>query len=160
MTDEVAELTIAKLLFLADADAQAPIKLFINCPGGVLPAGMAIFDVMTEMQDLIHTHCYGFAGGFATILMAHGQRKHRSAAPDARFALANASAIDSANADVMELNRCQMLVIDKLSSDTRRSRLDIGRDMNEGIQLDASGAIVYGLIDRIVQTEELAGHGL
>jgi ATP-dependent Clp protease protease subunit len=81
ITNEFAQRTIAKLLFPADADEQSPIKLFINCPGGVITAGMAIFDVITEMKELIHTHCYGFAGGFATVLMAHGQHKNRSASP-------------------------------------------------------------------------------
>lgn len=60
----------------------------------------------------------------------------------------------------MELIRCQMILIDKFISDTHRSGLYVGLDMNEGIRLDASGAVFYGLIDKIVKTEEIAGQRL
>jgi ATP-dependent Clp protease protease subunit len=155
--DDVAQLVIAKMLFLEAEAPDQPLTLLVNCPGGSIPAGMAIHDTISSIRPPVRTHCYDRAGSFAAILMAHGRKGLRTAHPGARFSLSNVWPARGADVSKDELVRSQSLLIDVLSRDVNRTRDEIGYDMWAHASFSAEEAISYGLIDAVVDNDALLG---
>lgn len=153
--DEVANVVIAQILFLAAKDPAKDIRLYINSPGGIITAGLAIYDTMRFVKCDVATICIGQAASMAAVLLAAGSEGKRSALPNSRILLHQASGGSQGQAaDVRiqteELLRMRDLLVKILSSHTGKPKRTIQKDTDRDYYMSAEEAIEYGLIDRII----------
>jgi ATP-dependent Clp protease, protease subunit len=159
--DAVANLVIAQLLFLAAEDPSKDIALYINSPGGVTTAGLAILDTMNWVQPDIVTYCLGQAASMAAVLLAAGAKGKRFALPYARILIhqPHATGLGGQAADIdiqaREILRTREILNDILARSTGQRLEKIQRDVDRDYILDAAQAVDYGLIDRVVSGREL-----
>lgn len=153
--DEVANVVIAQILFLAAKDPSKDIRLYINSPGGVVTAGLAIYDTMRFVKCDVATICIGQAASMAAVLLAAGAEGKRSALPNSRILLhqvlggAQGQAAD-VKIQTEELMRIRDLLVKILSSHTGKPKRTIQKDTDRDYFMSAEEAIEYGLIDRII----------
>jgi ATP-dependent Clp protease protease subunit len=152
--DQIANLIIAQLLFLDREDPDKDISLYIHSPGGVISAGLAIYDTMQLIRPEVSTICVGMAASMATVLCA-GAKGKRYALPNATVHLhqaiggAQGQAADIAIA-AREIMRLQELIRDIIVRQTGQPMEKIVRDTDRDFYLNAKQAIEYGLIDEIL----------
>lgn len=163
--DNVANLVIAQMLFLAAEDPQRDISLYINSPGGVTTSGLAILDTMNLVEPDIVTYCIGQAASMAAILLAAGKRGKRYSLPYARVLIhqPHASGLGGQAADI-DIQARDILrtreVLNKLMADATGQPLEkIERDMDRDYIMDSRQALEYGIIDRVITRRELPGSG-
>ena len=157
--DDVANLTIAQLLFLEAEDPEKEIHLYINSPGGSVTAGMAIYDTMQYVRPGIATICLGQAASMGAWLLAAGKAGRRMALPNSQVMIhqpmggvsGQASDIDIHAREILKL-RAKMNEI--LASHTGKSVEEIARDTERDYHLSGEEALAYGLIDRVVHERE------
>ncbi len=153
--DEVANVVIAQILFLAAKDPSKDIRLYINSPGGVVTAGLAIYDTIRFVKCDVATICIGQAASMAAVLLAAGAEGKRSALPNSRILLhqvlggAQGQAAD-VKIQTEELMRIRDLLVKILSSHTGKPKRTIQKDTDRDYFMSAEEAIEYGLIDRII----------
>ena len=152
--DHVANLLLAQLLYLLDADSSAPISLYINSPGGSVAASFAILDAMDDAGAPIYTTCVGVAAGTAALILANGTRGCRFALPHASIRLLRLtnSKRESGAALSEELHRLEQLVVGRFASYTMQPEAKVRADLAHEKYLDAYEAKAYGLIDAVVRT--------
>lgn len=155
INDPVADLVIAQLLFLEAEDPDKDIHLYINSPGGVVTAGMAIFDTMNYIKAPVSTICIGQAASMGAVLLAAGEKGKRFALPHARIMIHQPSGGSRGQAtDIMiqaeeilrmkrELNR---LLAEMSGQPAERIESDTERDFF----MSAEEAMRYGLIDAVM----------
>jgi ATP-dependent Clp protease protease subunit len=155
INDPVADLVIAQLLFLEAEDPDKDIHLYINSPGGVVTAGMAIFDTMNYIKAPVSTICIGQAASMGAVLLTAGEKGKRFALPHARIMIHQPSGGSRGQAtDIMiqaeeilrmkrELNR---LLADMSGQPVERLERDTERDFF----MSAEEAMNYGLIDAVM----------
>jgi ATP-dependent Clp protease protease subunit len=153
--DAVANVIMAQLLHLAQEDPEQDIQLFINSPGGVVDAGLAIYDTMHLIRPQVATTCVGLAASIAAVILAGGAKGKRAALPSSRVMIHQASgglAGTSSDIDVQarELLRLNARVKELLASDTGQDEARIARDINRDYWMNAQEAKDYGAIDAIV----------
>src|SRR2546421_6340263 len=153
--DTVANLIVAQLLFLAQDDPEREIQLYINSPGGSIDAGLAIYDTMHLITPPVATTCVGIAASMAAWLLAGGAKGKRSALPNSRILIHQASSgFQGTAADIevqaRELLRLEARMQELLAADTGRSVARIKQDINRDYWMSAIEAKEYGLIDSIV----------
>jgi ATP-dependent Clp protease protease subunit len=153
--DDVANVVIAQILFLAAKDPSKDIRLYINSPGGIITAGLAIYDTMRFVKCDVATICIGQAASMAAVLLASGAPGKRSALPNSRILLHQASGGSQGQAsDVRiqtdELLRMRDLLVKILSAHTGKQKRTIQKDTDRDYYMSAEEAIEYGLIDRII----------
>ncbi len=159
INDDTAEIIIAQLLYLEAKDFEGDIHFYINSPGGVIAAGLAIYDVMQCIKCSIETICLGQAASMAAVLLAAGAKGKRLAFPNARMmihqplggAQGQASDIDI---QAKEINRLKNRLDEILVYHTGQPMEIIERDTDRDFFLSAEEALEYGLIDRIVRAGE------
>ena len=163
--DNVANLVIAQMLFLAAEDPQRDISLYINSPGGVTTSGLAILDTMNLVEPDIVTYCIGQAASMAAVLLASGKRGKRYSLPYARVLIhqPHASGLGGQAADI-DIQARDILrtreVINKIMADATAQPLEkIERDMDRDYIMDSRQALEYGIIDRVITRRELPGNG-
>src|SRR5919109_2156583 len=160
INDQVANLIVAQLLYLAQDDPDRDIQLYINSPGGSIDAGLAIYDTMHLIQPPVATLCVGIAASMAAWLLAGGEKGKRAALPNSRILIHQASSgFQGTAADIevqaRELLRLETRMQELLAADTGQSADRIGRDINRDYWMSAVEAKDYGVIDNIVgQTEK------
>jgi len=153
--DQIANLIIAQLLFLDREDPDKDISLYIHSPGGVISAGLAIYDTMQLIRPEVSTICVGMAASMATVLLCAGAKGKRYALPNATVHLhqaiggAQGQAADIAIA-AREIMRLQELIRDIIVRQTGQPMEKIVRDTDRDFYLNAKQAIEYGLIDEIL----------
>lgn len=153
--DTVANLIIAQLLFLQSEDPEKDISLYINSPGGVVTAGLAIYDTMQFLKCDINTYCVGQAASMGAVLLAAGTAGKRFALPNARIMIhqplggAQGQATDI-NIQAQEIMRIKQILNGILSSHSGRSIDDLERDTDRDNFMSAAEAVEYGLIDEVV----------
>lgn len=147
--DEVATVVIAQLLYLESEDRHAPIALYINSPGGLVTAALAIRDTMGNVAPPVHTVAMGQASGVALLLLAHGARGHRSALSVARMALAPLEA-PRPDTDAAALARTRANIAAMFAADTGQPEATIARDSERSRTFTPDEAKAYGLIDAIL----------
>ena len=153
--DEVANVVIAQVLFLAAKDPSKDIRLYINSPGGIVTAGLAIYDTMRFVKCDVATICIGQAASMAAVLLAAGAPGKRSALPNSRILLhqvlggAQGQATD-VKIQTEELLRMRDLIVKILAEHTGKVKRTIQKDTDRDYYMSASEAIEYGLIDRII----------
>lgn len=153
--DEVANVVIAQILFLAAKDPSKDIRLYINSPGGIVTSGLAIYDTMRFVKCDVATICIGQAASMAAVLLAAGAPGKRSALPNSRILLHQVlGGAQGQAADVKiqtdELLRMRDLIIKILAEHTGKSKRTLQKDTDRDYFMSAEEAIEYGLIDRMV----------
>ncbi len=153
--DQIANVIIAQLLFLDREDPDKDISLYIHSPGGVISAGLAIYDTMHLIRPEVSTICVGMAASMATVLLCAGAKGKRYALPNATVHLhqaiggAQGQAADVAIA-AREIMRLQELIRDIIVKQTGQSMEKIVHDTDRDFYLNAKQAVEYGLIDEIL----------
>jgi ATP-dependent Clp protease protease subunit len=161
--DGVANLVIAQILFLAGEDPQKDISLYINSPGGVTTAGLAILDTMNFVQPDIVTYCVGQAASMAAVLLAAGAKGKRFALPYSRIVIhqphAQGLAGQAADLDIQtrEILRTREILNGILADATGQPLERIQRDVDRDYIMDAEQAVEYGMVDRVISRRELPG---
>jgi ATP-dependent Clp protease protease subunit len=162
--DNVANLVIAQILFLAAEDPQKDISLYINSPGGVTTAGLAILDTMNLVEPDIVTYCVGQAASMAAVLLAAGAKGKRYSLPYSRILIhqPHASGLGGQAADIdiqaREILRTREIINNILASATGQPLEKIERDVDRDYIMDAQQAVEYGMIDRVITRRELPGN--
>jgi ATP-dependent Clp protease protease subunit len=156
INDEVANLIIAQLLFLESEDPKKDISLYINSPGGVVTAGMAIYDTIQHIKPDVATICVGQAASAAAVLLAAGQKGKRFALPKSRIMIHQVMGGAEGQATDVEIQTKEMLRIKKLVNEilaehTGQKLEKIERDTERDFYMSAEEAQKYGLIDRILK---------
>lgn len=155
LDDNAANVVIAQILFLAAKDPSKDIRLYINSPGGLVTAGLAIYDTMRYVKCDVATICIGQAASMSAVLLAAGADGKRSALPNSRILLhqvlggAQGQAAD-VKIQTEELLRMRDLIVKILSERTGKPKRTIQKDTDRDYYMSASEAIEYGLIDRII----------
>lgn len=154
--DDVANLIIAQLLFLAAEDSQKDISLYINSPGGVVTAGMAIYDTMQFIKPDVSTICMGQAASMAALLMSAGAHGKRFALPNARVMIhqplggvqGQATDIDIQTKEIL---RMREKVNELLSLHTGQPLDKVKKDTDRDFFMSSAEAKNYGLIDDVIK---------
>jgi len=158
INDQVANLVIAQLLFLAREDPDKDINLYINSPGGVISSGLAIYDTMQLVQCDVSTICLGMAASMATVILCAGAKGKRYALPNSTVHLhqavggAQGQATDIEIA-AREIMRLQDKIRTILVNHTGQTMEKITHDTDRDFYLTPEQAVEYGIVDDI-----LAGH--
>ena len=159
ITDHVANLIVAQLLYLEREDPDKDINLYINSPGGVISAGLAIYDTMRLVQCDVSTICVGMTASMGTVLLSGGKAGKRFALPNATVhmhqpmggAQGQASDIEIAAREILRLqDKLRSILSENTGQDIER----IARDTDRDIYLSAEEARDYGLVDKVVGAVE------
>jgi ATP-dependent Clp protease, protease subunit len=159
INDQVANVVISQLLYLDREDPDKDISLYIHSPGGVVTAGLAIYDTMQLIRPQVSTICLGMAASMATILLAAGAKGKRYALPHSTIhmhqvlggAQGQAADIVIAAKEVMRLDE---IIRDIMVKHTGQPMEKLTHDMDRDFYLDATKAIEYGLIDQVLEKKE------
>ena len=155
INDQVANTIIAQLLYLDREDPDKDINMYIQSPGGVITAGLAIYDTMQLIRTQVSTICVGMAASMATVLLCSGAKGKRYALPNATIHMhqalggAQGQASDVAIA-AKEIMRVQDLIRNIIAKHTGQSIEKISHDTDRDFYLNAPQAVEYGLIDEIL----------
>lgn len=153
--DNVASLIVAQMLFLQAQDAEKDISLYINSPGGVVTAGMAIYDTMQFISCPVATYCIGQAASMAAVLLAAGAKGKRYALPNARIMIHQPLGGAEGQATEIEIQAREILRLREslngiLASHTGKDIKDIAHDTERDNFMSAAEAKAYGLIDEVL----------
>jgi ATP-dependent Clp protease protease subunit len=153
--ETVVNLIIAQMLFLEAEDPDKDIYLYINSPGGVLPAGLAIYDTIQYIKPDVATICMGQAASLAAVILAAGTKGKRSALPHARVMIHQPLGGSQGQASDIEIYAKEILALrgklnEILSSHTGQDLETIQRDTDRNFFMSAEEAKDYGLIDEVI----------
>ena len=155
VNDHVANSIIAQMLFLESQDAKKDIYFYINSPGGVVSAGLAIYDTIQYIQSDVSTFCIGQAASMGAFLLASGAPKKRYATPHSRIMIhqplggAQGQATDI-QIQAQEIQRYKDLLNELLSKHTKKSIKSLEKDTDRDNFMSASQAKSYGIIDEVI----------
>jgi ATP-dependent Clp protease protease subunit len=154
--DTVSNLVIAQLLFLQAEDSERDIYLYINSPGGVISAGLAIYDTMQYISNDVATICMGQAASMAAVLMAAGATGKRSALPHSRIMIHQPMGGSQGQASMIEIYAKEILYARErinhiLASHTGQSVKKIAKDTDRDYFMSAEEAREYGLVDKVIE---------
>ncbi len=157
--DNVANSVVAQLLYLQSEDATKDINMYINSPGGVIYAGLAIYDTMQWLRPEVSTVCMGMAMSMGAVLLAAGQKSKRYALPNSTVLIhqplggaeGQATDIEITAREVLRLRRS---LTDILAKHTGQSVERITQDSDRNYYLTAPQAVEYGLVDEVLGNEE------
>lgn len=162
ITDEIANVIIAQLLFLQAEDAAKDISMYINSPGGSVTAGLAIYDTIQYIKSPISTICIGQAASMGALLLACGSKKKRFALPNSRIMIhqplggAQGQATDI-EIQTREILRMKELLNDILVTHTGQALSKIENDTDRDFYMGAEEAVKYGLIDEVITSVKGVG---
>ena len=155
INDQVANVVVAQLLYLEREDPEKDISLYIHCPGGVISAGLAIYDTMQLIRCDVSTVCVGLAASMGTILLCAGAKGKRYALPSSTihmhqaFGGAQGQAADVAIA-AREIMRVQDMIKNILVKHTGQTLEKITRDTDRDFYLNPEQAVEYGIVDEVL----------
>lgn len=156
INDEVANLVIAQLLFLQSEDPKKEISLYINSPGGVVTAGLAIVDTMRHIQPPVSTVCVGMAASMGAILLAAGEKGKRFILPNAEVMIHQPSGGAEGMATDIEITAKQILKLrerlNKILADATGQPLKkIEADVDRDFFMTSDEAVKYGIADKVLK---------
>ncbi len=156
--DFIANLIVAQLLFLESEDPEKEIALYINSPGGVITAGMAIYDTMQLISSPVSTICVGQAASMAAVLLAAGEKGKRFALPHSRILIHQPLGGVQGQASDIEIHAKEILTMKQslngiLSHHTNQPLEKIKHDTERDYFMDAKTALEYGLVDHIIKSK-------
>lgn len=157
--DQVANVIVAQLLFLTHEDPEREIQMYINSPGGVIYAGLAIYDTMQMIPNPISTVAVGVTASFGTVLLTAGTKGRRFALPNATIHLHQPLGGAQGQATDIEIQAKQILRLKALlngimAKHTGQPIEVIERDSDRDFYLDAAQAVDYGLVDQVLVAPE------
>ena len=157
--DDVANVIIAQLLFLESEDPDKDISLYINSPGGVVTAGMAIYDTMQYVKPQVSTICLGQAASMGAFLLSGGAPGKRFALPNARVMIHQPSGGAGGQATDIEIAARQILLTKKrlnelLAKNSKQPLERIEKDVERDHWLSSAEAKEYGLIDEVIASKK------
>ncbi len=158
--DNVASLIIAQLLFCEADDPEKDVYLYINSPGGYVSAGLGIYDTMQYIKPDVATICMGQAASMGAVLLASGAKGKRFALPNARVMIHQPLGGAQGQASDIEIQAKEILTLRKrlneiLADHTGQSVETISKDSDRNFFMSSSEAKDYGLIDEIMNRNEL-----
>jgi ATP-dependent Clp protease protease subunit len=158
INDQVANLTVAQLLFLNQEDRDAPINMYINSPGGQVYAGLAIYDAMQMISNPISTVAVGVTASFGTVLLAAGTKGQRYALPHATIHLHQPlggaqGQVTDIEIQAKEFLRLRTKLNEILMDHTGQSEEVIERDTERDFWMSSEDAVEYGLVDEVLEAQ-------
>ncbi|WP_024822276.1 ATP-dependent Clp endopeptidase proteolytic subunit ClpP [Aminobacterium mobile] len=155
--DNIANTVVAQLLFLESEDPDKDINLYINSPGGVVSAGLAIYDTMQYIKCPVSTICIGQAASMAAVLLTGGEAGKRIALPNARIMIHQPLGGTQGQATDIEIHAKEILKLrerlnDILIKHTGQTRRKIKADTERDFFMSADEAVAYGIIDKVIQS--------
>jgi ATP-dependent Clp protease protease subunit len=162
--DQVANLAIAQMLFLEAEDPDKDITLYINSPGGVITAGLAIYDTMQFIRPDVQTICYGVAMSMGSLLLAGGAAGKRMALRNSRILIHQPSGGFQGQSSDIEIHAREVLAlrarVDELyAKHTEKPVERVHADMDRDRFFTGEEALAYGLVDRVLDRRESNGRG-
>ena len=157
--DQVANVVVAQLLHLTHEDPEKEIQMYINSPGGVIYAGLAIYDTMQMIPNPISTVAVGVTASFGTVLLTAGTKGRRYALPNATIHMhqplggAQGQATDI-EIQAKQILRLKSLLLGIMSKHTGQPLEVIERDSDRDYYLEAKQAVEYGLVDQVLEAPE------
>jgi ATP-dependent Clp protease protease subunit len=153
--DEIANLTIAELLHLESEDPDKDISLYINCPGGSVYAGLAIYDTMQFVKPAIATISVGIAMSLGALLLAAGASGKRLALPNAKILVHQPSGGFEGQASEIEIQARETIALKRrteeiIAQHTGQPLEKVSQDMERDYFMTAEEAVEYGLIDKVL----------
>ena len=160
INDQVANLIVAQLLYLNGQDPDRQINMYINSPGGVVYAGMAIYDAMQQVSAPVSTVALGLTASFGTVILTAGAHGVRYALPNATIHMHQPLGGSQGQAsDIViqanEIMRLKERLIDIFVNHTGQNKEVIERDQDRDIYLSATQAAEYGLIDTVLESHKV-----
>lgn len=158
--DNVANLVIAQMLFLAAEDPEKDISLYINSPGGSITAGLAVLDTMNLVEPDIVTYCVGQAASMGAVLLAAGTKGKRYTLPHSRILIhqPHMSGLGGQAADIdiyaREILRMRETLNGILANATGQPVEKIQRDVDRDYIMEANQAVEYGIVDRVISSRD------
>ena len=155
INDQVANLMVAQLLFLDREDPDKQIQMYINCPGGGIYAGLAIYDTMQQVSAPISTVAVGVTASFGTVLLAAGEKGLRYALPHATIHLHQPLGGAQGQATDIEIQAKEILRLKEeintiLVKHTGQTREVIERDTERDFYMDGEAGKTYGIVDHVL----------
>ena len=153
--DGVANAVIAQLLHLENENPETPVSLYLNSPGGSIPATLAIYDAMRFIRPRVETTCVGQAAATAALLLAGGAHGHRSILPHGRVVI-HAPAAEGRGAvpdlilEADEIARVRSLQEEILAAHTGRTTAQVRDDTERDLILTPDAAVRYGVVDEVL----------
>jgi ATP-dependent Clp protease protease subunit len=153
--DQIANLIVAQLLHLESQDPDKDISIYINCPGGAIYSGLAIYDTMQFIKPEIQTICVGIAMSLGSLLLTGGTKGKRCALPNSRLLVHQPSAGFEGQATDIEIHAQEILKIrqriDEIyAKHTGQSEEQVREDLERDRFFTAEQGVEYGLIDRVI----------
>lgn len=160
INDQIANLIVAQLLYLNGQDPERQINMYINSPGGVVYAGMAIYDAMQQISAPVSTVALGLTASFGTVLLTAGESGLRYSLPNATIHMHQPLGGSQGQAsDIViqanEIMRLKERLIEIFVQHTGQEREVIERDQDRDIYFSAHQAVQYGLIDTVLEPQKL-----
>jgi ATP-dependent Clp protease protease subunit len=160
ITDQIANLVIAQMLFLEAEDPTKPINLYINSPGGVVTAGLAIYDTMQFLKAPVATTVVGQAASMAAVLLAGGEPGKRTALPHSRIMIHQPwGGVQGTASDISiqakEILKMKGKLNGILAAHTGKSLKKVEKDTDRDFFMSASEAQEYGLVDKVIDLKPI-----
>ena len=155
VTDDLANLVTAQLLFLESEDPEREINMYINSPGGSVTAGLAIYDTMQFVKPPVSTLCVGQAASMGALLLAAGAKGRRYALPHSRILIHQVSGGYEGQATDIEIHarealRLREIVNEILARHTGQNIKKVEKDTDRDNFMSAAQAVEYGLLDEVI----------
>jgi ATP-dependent Clp protease, protease subunit len=155
VNDEVANLVIAQLLFLEAEDSEKEIHFYVNSPGGLVTAGLAIYDTMQYIRSPVATYCMGQAASMGALLLAAGEKGKRFALPHSRILIHQVSGGFTGQASDVDIQAREILRLreelnDILAKHTGQPMERIAQDTDRDYFMSGEEAKEYGLVDQVI----------
>lgn len=160
INDQIANLAVAQLLYLASEDSERDVNLYINSPGGVIYSGLAVYDTIQWVSAPVATICVGLAASMGSVLLAAGAAGKRGALPNSRIMLHQPLGGAQGQASDIEIQAKEILwlktrIYEILGRHTGKSVEQIEDDADRDYWLSAQEAKDYGLIDNVLEHQPL-----
>ena len=155
ITDDLANVVVAQLLFLQSEDATKDVSVYVNSPGGSVTAGLAIYDTMQFLKCNVVTYCIGQAASMGAVLLTAGSKGKRHALPGARIMIhqpwggAQGTASDI-HIQAQEILRLREHLNGILAKHTGKSVKEVAKDTDRDFFMSAQEAVAYGLVDDVL----------
>jgi ATP-dependent Clp protease protease subunit len=158
--DEIANLIMAQLLFLQGEDPDKPIQMYINSPGGMVTAGLAIYDTMQLLKPQIHTFCLGMAFSMGAVLLAAGEKGKRFVLPHSRVLIHQphvgglSGQVTDIDIQAKEMLYTRDMLNEILAKHSGQAIAKVRQDTERDYYLSAQEAVTYGLVDEVLGAGE------
>jgi ATP-dependent Clp protease, protease subunit len=160
--DQIANVVVAQLIYLAGEDPDKDISIYINSPGGEVYSGLAIYDTLQYIKPDIQTYCVGMGASMASIILMAGTPGKRFALPHSRILIHQGStgigrtAVPDIEVFARETLRTTAMVLETIARHTGQPYDKVKRDTERDYYLTAADAKAYGIIDEVLESSKLA----